>query len=299
MVRIKPKDVSIIIVSYNTKQITVNCLTSIFESLQGSNLDVEVLIIDNNSTDGSVEEIKRLQKTHPSIVLYEEKENLGFGKANNMAVAKANSDTVLLLNSDILVLNNAIQKLYNFFKKGTYDFVGGKLFNQDESPQASAGVFFTLPAVFAFLFLKGDALGITRSSPPSITRTDWVSGACIITSKNAYQALHGFDEGIFMYMEEVDLLYRAHIAGKTTGFYPDAHFIHLGSASSNKTYPILQVYRGLTYFYTKHYSPFSRFLLQCMLQLKAAVALMIGVLFNNEYLKKTYAEAFRIAQMAR
>ena len=297
MVGIKPKDISIIIVSYNTKQITVNCLTSIFESLQGTNLDVEVLVIDNDSKDGSVQEIKRLQKTHPSIVLLEQKENLGFGKANNLGVSKANSETILLLNSDIIVLNNAIKKLFQFYTKSTFSFVGGKLFNQDETPQASAGIFFTIPAVFAFLFLKGDALGITRSSPDTVTKTDWISGACIMTSKETYESLHGFDEGIFMYMEEVDLLYRARLQGKTTGFCPDAHFIHLGSASSNKTYPILQVYRGLTYFYKKHYSPFSRFLLQCMLQLKAAVAFAFGVLLNNEYLKKTYAEAFRIAKM--
>jgi GT2 family glycosyltransferase len=97
-------DLSIIIVSFNTKRITVDCISSIFESLQGSNMDVEVVIVDNNSTDGSVEEIKRLQKNHENIVFIESKENLGFGKANNLAVAKASADTILLLNSDTVIL---------------------------------------------------------------------------------------------------------------------------------------------------------------------------------------------------
>lgn len=292
-------DLSVIIVSYNTKRITVDCLSSIFESLQGNNLNIEVIVIDNNSTDGSVEEIKRLQKTHSSIVLITNKENTGFGKANNQAVNVAKSDYILLLNSDTVVLENGIEKLLRKYKENEnkYQFAGGKLFNQDMTPQSSAGLFFSLPVTFMFLFLMGDRFGLTRSSPNAISRTDWISGACILTKKVYYQKLDGFDEGIFMYMEEVDLLYRASQKGWKTVIYPEAKFIHLGSASSNKTYPILQVYRGLIYFYTKHYTQFSLAILKGMLQLKAVIALSIGIITGNNYLKQTYAEAFRITKM--
>ena len=119
-----------------------------------------------------------------------------------------------------------------------------------------------------------------------------------MTKKHHFLELKGFDEGIFMYMEEVDLLYRAKQKGWQTAFYPDARFIHIGSASSGKTYPILQVYRGLTYFYTKHYDGISRFLLKIMLQLKALTAYIIGRISGNEYLIKTYEEAYSIAKMA-
>lgn len=294
-------DLSIIIVSFNTKRITVDCISSIFESLQGSSLEVEVIVVDNNSSDGSVEEIKRLQKNHENIVFIESKENLGFGKANNLAVDKASAETILLLNSDTVVLEKAVEKLYRFYCENnqTYPFVGAKLLNTDMSPQPSAGRFFTLPVVFSFLFLKGDIWGLTRSSPIDTQYADWVSGACIITKKKMYLHLKGFDEGIFMYMEEVDLLYRAKLKGWSTGFYPEARFIHIGSASSGKTYPILQVYRGLTYFYKKHYSSISRFLLKIMLQLKALTAYIIGRISGNEYLIKTYEEAYCIAKMAR
>lgn len=294
-------DLSIVIVSFNTKRITVDCISSIFESLQGSNLDVEVIVVDNNSTDGSVDEIKRLQKNHEHVVFIESKENVGFGKANNIAVEKASAETVLLLNSDTVVLEKAIEKLYLFYTEyhEKYPFVGAKLLNTDMTQQPSAGRFFTLPVVFGFLFLRGDMWGLTRSSPMTVKYADWVSGACIITRKKLYQQLKGFDEGIFMYMEEVDLLYRAKLKGWSTGFYPDARFIHIGSASSGKTYPILQVYRGLTYFYMKHYSSISRFLLKIMLQLKALTAYIIGRISGNEYLIKTYEEAYSIAKMAR
>lgn len=294
-------DLSIIIVSYNTKRITVDCISSIFESLQGSNLEVELIVVDNNSSDGSVEEIKRLQKNHENIVFIESKENLGFGKANNVAVEKASADIVLLLNSDIVVLEKAIEKLYVFFKDHSteYAFAGGKLLNTDMTIQPSAGRFFTLPVVFGFLFLRGDMWGLTRSSPAVTTPTDWLSGACIITKKSTYQKLKGFDEGIFMYMEEVDLLYRARLQGWRTVFYPEARFIHIGSASSGKTYPILQVYRGLTYFYQKHYGGISRLLLKIMLQLKALTAYIIGRITGNQYLIKTYEEAYSISKMAR
>lgn len=294
-------DMSIVIVSFNTKRITVDCLSSIYESLQGSNLGVEVLVVDNDSKDGSVEEIKRLQKTYPSIHLIESKENLGFGKANNLAVTKAQSEVILFLNSDIIVLEKALEKLYTFYRENetAYQFAGGKLLNADMSPQASSGRFFTVPVTFAFLFLQGDKLGLTRNSPDETVSTDWVSGACIITKKNYYEKLNGFDEGIFMYMEEVDLLYRAHKHGMQTGFYPDARFIHLGSASSGKTYPVLQAFRGLLYFYKKHYGRVEQSLLKCMLQLKALLAYGVGLVTGNNYLKTTYGEAIRITQMDR
>ncbi len=296
----KDPDLSIVIVSFNTKRITVDCLSSIFESLQGSPLEVEVIVVDNNSKDGSLDELRRMKKNHPNINLIENKENTGFGKANNQGVQLAKSEYILLLNSDTIVLEKGIEKLALWYKENqsVFQFGGGKLLNSDMTPQASAGKFFTLPATFTFLFLKGDAIGATRSSPTTITRSDWVSGACIITRKEYYVKLKGFDEGIFMYMEEVDLLYRAARRGWKTGFYPEARFIHLGSASSNKTYPILQVYRGLLYFYRKHYSTVSLAMLKGMLQLKAVIAYVIGILTRNEYLKKTYGEAIRIVQMA-
>ena len=191
--------------------------------------------------------------------------------------------------------------MYDFYTKNQkeYGFVGGKLFNKDKTPQYSAAPFFTIPVVFAVHFLRGDYWGFTRYSPNKITSVDWVSGACFITKKNIFNEVGGFDEKIFMYMEEVDLMYRGRLKGYKTGFYPDAHFIHYGSLSSNgRSEPILNVYGGFLYFYKKHHGAGALFMLKLLLWLKAAVAYSIGVVVRNSYLTKTYEKALELVQNA-
>lgn len=290
-------DLSIIVISYNTRSITKTCLKSIIQSLKHSELTYEIIVIDNNSTDGSPDAIKDLQKANRSIVFLQNKTNEGFAKANNRGAALARGTHLLFLNSDIVVLEAAIPKLVTYYKKQAkhVHFLGGKLLNKNYSDQPSCGPFYTLPVVFAALFLRGDYWNLTRFSPRRVTEVDWVSGACLLTRKKYFTHLGGFDENIFMYMDEIDLLYRAKEKGYRVFFYPDARFIHLGSASSGgRTYPILQVYRGLRYFYQRH-KPKSIFFLRVMLKWKAIVGIVIGTIFNNRYLKKTYGEAFKIA----
>jgi len=298
-------DLSIIIISYNTEKITIDCLKSIIESLKNSSLKYEIIVVDNASKDNSVSSVKKLKSEiknrNLKINLIENKKNIGFGPANNQAVKLAKSDYLLLLNSDISVLNAAIEKLYNFYKQNEklFNFLGGKLLNKNGTSQSSCGPMYTLPMIFAHLFLRGDYWGLTRYSPNKIKEVDWISGACILTKKEYFEKLGGFDEKIFMYMEEIDLFYRAKKQGFKVFFYPEAQFIHLGSRSSGgRTYPIIQVYRGLIYFYKKHYPRLSIFLLKIMLKLKALVAIAIGKITKNNYLIKTYEEAYQIAKMA-
>jgi len=295
---------SIIIISYNTEKITIDCLKSIIESLKNSSLKYEIVVIDNASKDNSVLAIKRLESEikncNLKITLIKNKKNIGFGAANNQAAKLAKSDYLLFLNSDIIVLNAAIEKLYNFYKQNEklFNFLGGKLLNKDMTSQPSCGPMYTLPMVFAHLFLRGDYWGLTRSSPNKLKEVDWVSGACILTKKEYFEKIGGFDEKIFMYMEEVDLLYRAKKQGFKIFFYPEARFIHLGSQSSaGRTFPILQVYQGLIYFYKKHFSQLSLFILIIMLKLKALLGFLIGKIINNQYLTQTYAKAWQVSKM--
>jgi hypothetical protein len=245
--------------------------------------------------------LKELQKKHTNLNLIESKENIGFSKGNNKAIKQINGTYVLFLNSDIIVIDDAIQTLLTYYKNSDYvDFAGGKLLNNDNTSQASTGPFYSLPVVFGALFLKGDYWGLTRYSPNKSIRTDWVSGACLLTTKRLFEALGGFDEDLFMYMEEIDLLYRAKKQKHYTYFCADAQFIHLGSASSQgKTYPILQVYKGFLYFYYKHHSAVAVSLLKGMLQLKAEASIWIGKLTQNRYLLDTYGKAKSIITMDR
>ena len=297
-------DLSIVIVSYNTKQITKNCLESIKQSLQNTTIKYEVIVVDNASTDDSQSQISRLRQDYGGQAKFKtifNTNNVGFAKANNQAVKEARGKYLLFLNSDIIVLDNAIEKLFQFYQQNekTIHFLGGKLLNKDLTSQASCGPAYSLPMVFAHLFLRGDYWGLTRSSPNQVKEVDWVSGACILTKKEYFQKINGFDEKIFMYMDEIDLLFRAKKKGYRVFFYPKAEFIHLGSASSGgRTYPILQVFKGLLYFYKKHYSIQAIFLLKIMLKLKSLVAYLIGKITRNQYLTKTYEEAFRLVEMA-
>jgi len=295
------KELSIIIVSYNTKKITQECLNSIQLSLENSSINYEIIVVDNASTDSSQTLLKKLAaQSKNKLRLIINPQNFGFGKANNQAAKQAEGKYLLFLNSDIIVLGKSISRLLNYYQQheAQIGFLGGRLLNSDLSLQPSAAWFFSLPVVFAALFLKGDYYNLTRFSPKTPQKVDWVSGACILTTKDRFLQIQGFDEKIFMYMEEVDLLYRAKKHRLTTYFYPLAQFIHLGSASSNKTYPILQVFQGLIFFYKTHYSRFSLFLLKYLLKLKALSAILIGKIIKNNYLTSTYEKAYQIVNMA-
>ncbi|PIZ64701.1 hypothetical protein CO051_05965 [Candidatus Roizmanbacteria bacterium CG_4_9_14_0_2_um_filter_39_13] len=294
-------ELSIIVLSYNTAALTKQTVESILTSLKAARFGYEIIVFDNASKDKSVEFVRVLSQKFKQITLIAHHENLGFSKGNNEAVTLAHGSYILFLNSDIIIQDDAISKLFEYYKNNqqSIHFLGGKLFNKDGSLQPSGGPFYSLPVVFGALFAKGDHWGFSRQSPDKITQIDWVSGACILTTKKIFSKLNGFDEKIFMYMDEIDLLYRAKKMHYNTYFYPYAPFIHLGSASSEgKTYPILQVYKGFKYFYKKHHSSLSISLLLSMLQLKALIAIWIGKLTKNQYLTETYAKALEIAKMA-
>lgn len=285
-------DLSIIIPSFNTKDLLDRCLSSIFESLKDSKTKFEVIVVDNASNDSTVE---LLNKKYTRVVKIFNKTNLGYGKANNIGIKKSKGDFILLLNSDIKVLESAIDSLLDFARVHPGSFAGGKLLNEDGSPQSSSGPMFTLPVVFLALFAKGDSLGITRYSPDKVQKVEWVSGSCLIGPRKVFMDIGLFDEKIFMYMEEIDLLYRAQKKGHDVFFVPQARFVHSGAASSgSRKQPVLNIYRGLLYFYQKHRSIMELRVLKSLLKVKALFAIVIGRLTGNNYLISTYEEALKL-----
>lgn len=286
-------DISFIIVSFNTEKILDDCLTSIYSTLSQKSLSYEIIVIDNVSTDGTR---AMLKKKYPQVVTILNDENVGFGRANNQGIRKAKGEYVVLINSDTISLPGSLNKLYTFSKEHPNDFIGPKLLNTDKSPQTSCGYFFTLPVVFASLFLKGDVNGLIRWSPIESKKVDWVSGACIMGARSVFMQDLLFDEKIFMYMEEIDLLMRARSTGHNTYFYHESEIIHIGGGSSKnkRTGPVLNIYKGLLYVYQKHYSPISMSILKVFLRAKAVISVIIGYLVGSDYLKKTYVEAYKL-----
>lgn len=287
-------DLSIIIPSYNTKALLDRCLTSVFVSLSTSKLSYEVIVVDNASKDGTP---KLLKTKYPRVISILNSKNVGYGKANNQATRLARGTYILLINSDILVQGRAIENITEFGVIHSSSFIGGKLFNEDQTPQASCGPFYTLGVVFLMLFCKGDALGITRYSPTQIRRVDWVSGACLFGSKKSFEEVGLFDEDIFLYMEEIEFLYRARQKGYEVLFFPDAHFIHTGAASSGgRIEPVKNIYKGLVYVYSRHKSIIEQRILYTMLYAKAIVAIAIGRIAGRQSIATTYEETLSVLQ---
>ena len=286
-------DLSIIIVNFNNPHLLGTCISTIIAS--NPHMKYEIIIVDNASNYDVKEQIANSKWQTVPISLIQNKTNIGFGNANNKGAEKAKGKYLLFLNTDIEVLDDAINAMYAFIKNQDTDvIVGGKLLNPDKTPQPSAGPFFTIPVVFAMLFLKGDRIGLTRYSPREIRSVDWVSGACFMIKRETFRALDGFDKQIFMYMEEVDLMYRAGKKGIQTIFYSEAQFIHLGAATStSRTIPILNIYDGLQYFYHKQYPVQDQRILSFLLKTKARISFILGLAVGNEQVARTYREAMR------
>jgi len=285
-------DLSIIIPSFNTKHLTTRCLRSIVETLKRSTLTYEIIVIDNASTDGTV---SVLNNDFPQVIKILNKTNVGYGTANNQGLAAAKGTYALMLNSDIDALNGSLENLMDFAKTHPKSFVGGKLYNVDGSLQPSCGPMFTPWYVFLMLFFQADELRVTRYSPDEVKRVEWVSGACLLGTKKAFYDVGLFDQSIFMYMDEIELLYRAGKKGYKVWFIPDARFIHTGAASSgNKRSPVKNIFRGLMFFYRKHYSPFAVMMLKGMLTLKAYIAITIGKLLKKQDLVQIYEEGLQL-----
>lgn len=292
---------SVIIVNFNTKTLLKNCLASLFE--QTKDLDFEVWVVDNGSTDGSVEEVENLirqladkiKNPKVKLKLIKNKKNLGFAKANNQALRKACGKLLLLLNSDTIILDKAISKMVNFIEGNPkVGIVGAKLLNPDGSFQPSTGKSLDLWQTFLWLF-GGERLGLTRFSPQKTIQTDWVSGACLMMRRRALEKIGLLDENFFMYLEEMEFCYRAKLAGFKIFFYPEVNVIHLGQRSGNRSMAIWEIYRGLSYFYKKYKPTWQKIFLQGMLKTKAALAFLFGVMTKNNYLRKTYGKAFSLA----
>ena len=282
----KKVNLSIIIVNYNTEDLLKNCLNSI-------KLACEIIIVDNGSTDGSVEEIKNLKL---KIIL--NKTNLGFAKANNQGIKIAQGEYILLLNSDTVVKKGALGAMIKFLDDNPESaVVGPKLLNKDGTSQPSAGRFPSLSVVTVMLFREHfGGSRFVRASYDKIREVDWVMGAALMVKKNVFKKTGLLDENIFMYMEEVEWCCRIKKAGFKVYFYPQAEIFHLGQGSSQtgRKEPILNIYKGLIYFYQKHKSNSEQVILKILLKTKAILSYILGIITNNKYLKETYAEAYKL-----
>ena len=141
--------VSVIIVSYNTKELTINTIKSVIDKTE--NVDYEIIVVDNDSKDGSVEELKKTFQD--KITIIEPKENLGFGRANNLGIKYAKGEYVFLLNPDTELINNAIKIFYDYMEQNKQvGICGGNLYDKNNNPEAS--YFMYKDNIFSYFFWR-------------------------------------------------------------------------------------------------------------------------------------------------
>ncbi len=286
---------SIIILSYNTKELTVKCLESIVSQYmeQLENGEFEIIVVDNASSDASASKISNLKSQISNLKVIKNKENLGFAKGCNIGARESRGRYLLFLNSDTEVLDRGFLGMIKFLEENdNVTILGGKLLNKDGSAQPSCGKFYNLFNLF--LMLMGiERFGVLKSSPKNIQRVDWVSGGCMMIRSKFFQEIGGFDEKFFMYTEDMELCFRAKKIDNPTYFYPNVKVLHKTLGSSSKAFAIINIYKGLLYFYRKHKSHLEYLVARIMLVVKGRIVIFLGLIVNNKTLINTYSRAIK------
>ncbi len=252
---------SIVIVNWKTKELTAAAIASVFEQTKA--LLFEVILIDNNSADGSVE---ALRSQFPQIIIVENATNLGFGKANNQGMRLAKGQYIMLLNSDTVVLDRALEKMVAYLEEHSdVMMIGPKVLNADHTfqhacrrmlptPLSSFYHLFGLVKIFRKSARVNAYKGYNRE--PNVTEpVEALSGAAMMFRREVFEATGGFDERFFMYGEDLDFSKQVFDRGWKTMFVHTAEIIHYGGASSKKrrTKSIVNFYDAMWLYYDKHW----------------------------------------------
>lgn len=247
----------IAIVNHNTCEHLRACLAAIKPEWA-----TRVIVVDNASTDGSVEMVKR---DFPWVMLHANPANPGYGAAGNQAIAACQAKYVLLLNSDTRLFPGTLQVLSDYLDHHPKAaIVGPRLLNQDGTLQPSCYSFPTPLHIFLeestlirlVRIIPGLRNWLQRTWPHTQSRmVPWVLGAALAIRRESFETVGGFDESFFLYAEEIDLCYRLHAAGWETHFTPEAKVIHIGGASTQhrRADMALQFFHSMLHFYRCHY----------------------------------------------
>jgi GT2 family glycosyltransferase len=251
---------SVIILNYNVRYFLELCVLSVQKAIQ--DLDAEIIVIDNNSSDDSCAMMKQ---RFPHIKLIENKENSGFPKGNNIAVKQAKGDYICILNPDTVVAEDTFEKILAFAKsKAGLGIVGCKLIDGTGNflPESKRGIptpwvaftkIFGLYRMFPKLasFNKYYAQHLDENQTGKV---DILVGAFMVMKRDLYNQLEGFDENCFMYADDIDLSYRALLLHKQNYYFHETTVIHYKGESTVKDAAYMKHFRDfLNFFYKKHF----------------------------------------------
>jgi GT2 family glycosyltransferase len=233
--------IDIIIVNYNTTEYAIKAIESIKSKVNGTILNI--IVVDNGSSDDPV----RISKRFSDIKFLPHSENLGFSKAIKIAIQRCRAEYFAIINPDTILLNDIFSDVLEYFKLNDgVGVIGPRVYETNGKVQGSARRF---PTVWSFAF--GRKSPITRIFPNNpISKNefmcfcgngdkeievDWVSGACMVLRREAYEAVGGFDDRFFLYWEDTDLCKRIKDSGRKIIYYPKAEIEHtVGMSSATK-----------------------------------------------------------------
>ena len=298
-------DLSIIIVSYNTKDLLASCIKSVVENTK--KIKFEIIVVDNNSKDQSAEVATKL-----GAIVLKNKKNLGFAAANNQGFKASHGEYILFLNSDTEIHDNVLGEMVDWMKVNSKVGVSScALKNKDGSLQATGGFFPSLVSVFSWMTIQDlpfvdsiikpfhpyhskSFLGKSASFYDKSRELDWVTGAFLLTKREVLEAVGGWDESYFMYVEEVDLCFRIKKLGYKVQYLPKWNITHLGGGSSKTSeFALISEYQGMIRFYKKFYPFWQMPILRATLKIGALGRIVLFGILEGRQSAQIYAKAFR------
>lgn len=251
-------DVSIIIVNYNTKELTKSCIDSVFEYTKGCSF--EVILVDNASTDGS----ESFFKSDSRIAFIPSKENLGFGRGNNLGFEHAKGKYIFFLNSDTYLTGDAVSTLFHFAEDnqplkigalGTMLLDAKGRVNKPYAPLPTTNVFRNL---FRHLNIGKDSHSVIQSKlrKQGYSEVGFICGADLFVAKNILDQIGAFDPKIFMFCEEIDLCQRIVLSGYQNYVINNSDIVHLGGSSFDNQQKNFSRYKlatqSIIYYWSKY-----------------------------------------------
>ncbi|MBI2019741.1 glycosyltransferase family 2 protein [Candidatus Daviesbacteria bacterium] len=255
-------DLSIIILSFNTKDITARCLGKVKISKDYCEKrlknKIEVIVLDNASEDGSVGVIRDFREKNRWVKLIESKENTGFSKGNNIAMRQSKNPYILLLNSDVYLEEESLYKALAYFRVNlNCDVLGARLNYASGELQLSAGPLPDFFNIFLWIFGLRGFHPKAKKYFSKAHKVGWVMGAFVMLKRKVFEETKGFDENLFMHMEEIEWCKRINNKGFRVWYVPQVSVTHLHGASTNFDLgpSFFNELKGIKYYIKKHISP--------------------------------------------
>lgn len=289
-------DVSVIIINYNTQELTLESIESVYKFTK--DIQFEIIVVDNASREPISDAVT---SSFPDVILIENKENVGFGRANNEGIKIATGEFIFLLNSDAFLTSNALYEFCNFMRKESNQKVGicgGELFSNRNNNTVSYGNFPSLLDAFSSIgffklypkyHYKHIASGIVNSDQ-NIREVGYVCGAAMLVRKSVIDQFGAFDPDFFLYFEETELSFRFKQKGYSSFILPYVKIIHLGSASQlvKQSFNYINFFhycRGRNLYFTKCHGRIYAFLIKICYSLTEISVRLYGKKNGNLFKK--------------